>query len=107
MRNDLQFKFKGFKPDEKVRKFVSIVAERLLFSAPSDSVMQLVVKQGKHAIQASCRIASQAGTFVADSINDNPIRAVQQIENKIREQLDIWKKSRFSQSNEFVGPLKD
>lgn len=95
MANDLQFEFMGFNPDDKIKKFVSRVAEALHYSAPSDSAMKLVLEKSKNAIRASCRIASQAGTFVADSISDNPIRAVQQIERKIRKELDAWKMRRF------------
>ncbi len=95
MTNDLQFEFMGFSPDDKIKNFVSRVAETLHYSAPSDSAMKLVVEKSKNAIRASCRIASQAGTFVADSISDNPIRAVQQIERKIRKELDDWKMRRF------------
>lgn len=95
MKNDLQFEFMGFNPDDKIKNFVSRVAETLHYSAPSDSAMKLVVEKSKNAIRASCRIASQTGTFVADSISDNPIRAVQQIERKIRKELDQWKARRF------------
>ncbi len=98
MTSDLQFEFMGFNPDEKIKNFVSRVAEALHYSAPSDSAMKLVIEKSKNAIRASCRIASQAGTFVADSISDNPVRAVQQIERKIRKELDDWKMRRFERA---------
>ena len=97
MTEDFQFEFMGFNPDEKMRSFVSNVAETLHYSAPSDSAMKLVVEKTEKAIRASCRIASPAGTFVADSINDNPMRAVQQIERKMRRKLDHWKMRRFEE----------
>lgn len=95
MTNDLQFEFMGFDPDEKIKNFVSRVAETLHYCAPSDSAMKLVIEKSKNAVRASCRIASQAGTFVADSISDSPVKAVQQIEQKIRKELDDWKMRRF------------
>lgn len=95
MTNDLRYEFMGFKPDEKIKSFVSSVAETLHYSAPSDSAVKLVIEKTKNAIRASCRIASQAGTFVADSISDNPMKAVQQIDQKIRKELDDWKSRRF------------
>lgn len=107
MASHMHFKFKGFRPDDQIRKFVSTVAERLYFSAPSDSTMKLVVEQGKSAVRASCRIASQAGTFVADAMSDSPARAVQQIEGKIRDQLDGWKRRRFEDSAEETGLIRD
>jgi hypothetical protein len=88
IQENVQFEFKGFDPDYEIRSFVASVAEKLQFSAPSDAAMKMALQKGKVAIQASCRIASQAGTFVADAVGDTPIRTVQQIEQKIRDQLD-------------------
>ena len=48
------------------------------------------VEKGKDAVRASCEIASQAGTFVAEAVSDSPIRAVKKIEKKIGRQLDQW-----------------
>lgn len=107
MTNDFQFEFMGFSPDDKIKSFVSRVAEKLHYSAPSDSAMKLVVEKSKNAIRASCRIASQAGTFVADSISDSPIRAVQQIERKIRKELDDWKVRRFEQNVAETESVRD
>ncbi len=107
MTNDLQFEFMGFDPDEKIKNLVSRVAETLHYSAPSDSTMKLVVEKSKGAIRASCRIASQVGTFAADSIGDNPVRAVQKIENKIRKQLDIWKVRRFERNKSETKIIRD
>jgi ribosome-associated translation inhibitor RaiA len=107
MTKDVQFEFMGFKPDEQIKTFVSSVVDQLHFSAPSDAALKLVIKKSKDMIRASCRIASQAGTFVADTMSDNPIRAVQQIENKIRRQLDHWKKIRFEKTAQDFFDDKD
>ena len=95
MTRDVKFEFLGFDPDERMRYFVSTVAETIHFSAPSDSTLKIVVEKSRDAILASCRIVSQSGTFVADAISDNPVKAIQLIEKKIREQLDSWKRHRF------------
>jgi ribosome-associated translation inhibitor RaiA len=100
MRNDcVQFEFLGFNPKHKIRNFVANVAEKLHLSAPSDSAMEVTIKRGKGVIQASCRIASRAGTFFAEAVSDSPIKAVHKIEEKISHQLDDWKRRRFL--NEF------
>lgn len=101
MINDVQFEFLGFNPDERVKEFVSNIADRLHLSAPSDSGLKLVIEKSKDAIRASCLIASQAGVFVADAVSDSPIQALRQIEAKISRQLDRWKKHRF----ESTGPI--
>lgn len=98
MTNGVQFEFLGFSPDDRIKTFVSTIADRLHFSAPSDSDLKLVMEEGKGVIRASCRIASQAGIFVADAMSDNPIRAVRQIERKICRQLAYWKRHRFGEA---------
>ncbi|MFN3455363.1 MAG: hypothetical protein ACK41T_10425 [Pseudobdellovibrio sp.] len=95
MTNDLQFEFMGFNSDEKIKNFVSRVAEALHCSAHSDSAMKLMIEKSKNADRASCRIVSQAGTFVGDSISENPVKAMQQIEQKLRKELDDWNVRRF------------
>lgn len=100
MATDVQLNFSGFDPDETLRVVVANVAERLYFIAPSDSAMKLVVEKSKDVIRVSCRIVSQAGTFVADAIGDNPFRTLQRIEKKMRFQLDVWKAKRFGQHPE-------
>ncbi len=96
MRNDgVQFEFMGFDPEYEIKKIVAAAAESLQFKAPSDSAVKLVFRSGMGVIQASCRIISQAGTFVAESVGETPIQALQQIEEKISGQLKRWKQRRF------------
>ena len=96
MRSDcIQFEFVGFDPEYEVRTFISTITEKLHLSSPSDSAIKVAMKASKGVVQASCRIASHAGTFVADAIGDNPIKAIQKIEEKIGQQLEAWKSRRF------------
>ena len=96
MRSDcVQFEFVGFNPEYEVRSFISTVAEKLHLSSPSDSAIKVAMKFSRGAVQASCRIASHAGTFVADAVSDNPIKAIKKVEEKIAKQLDGWKRRRF------------
>jgi hypothetical protein len=101
--NDMQIEFMGFDPGYEMKTFTATVAEKLHFSAPSDAAMKLAVKKCKGAVQASCRIASQAGLFIAEVASDNPVRALQQIELKIRSQLEAWKNRRFDNKSESVA----
>jgi len=96
MRNDcVQFEFIGLDPEYEVRNFISTVAEKLHFSSPSDSAIKVAMKVSRGVVQASCRIASHAGTFMAEAISDNPIKAIKKVEEKIAEQLEGWKQRRF------------
>lgn len=98
-QESVQYEFLDFDPDYEIKAFVSTVAEKLLLNSPSDAAIRLALQKYKGAIKASCRIASRAGTFIADAVSDNPIRAVQQIEREIKEQLDSWKDWRFQKAN--------
>jgi ribosome-associated translation inhibitor RaiA len=95
MTGDIQFEFMEFKPDGEIKDFILSVADKLQISAPSDSAMKMAIRKSRDMIQASCQIVSQAGTFVAEAMSDNPIKAVQKIERRIRKQLDAWKAQRF------------
>ncbi len=102
MINDVQLEIKGLNPDFNTKKFISVVAEKINLSAPSDSIIKLVIDKSKKAIRASCRVVSQTGVFFADAVGENPIKAIQLVENKIRDQLDEWKTHRFKQSTDIV-----
>lgn len=96
MRSDcVQFEFIGFDPEYEVWNFISTVAEKLHLSSPSDSAIKVAMKVSRGVVRASCRIASHAGTFMAEAISDNPIKAIKRVEEKISEQLDGWKHRRF------------
>ncbi len=97
MRKDnIQLEILGFDPGSELRSLAHNLAESLEFSAPSDSAVKMAVRKGMGAIQASCRIVSKAGVFMAEAVSESPLKALQQLERKITRQLDRWKKSRFS-----------
>lgn len=95
MMNDVKFEFIGFHPDDNIRNLIAAVAEKLHFHAPSDSAIKLVFKKTKNVLHASCRIGSQAGTFLADAVCENPVQGIRLVEAKIKSQLDQWKRKRF------------
>lgn len=89
MRNDcVQFEFIGLDPEYEVRNFISTVAEKLHLSSPSDSVIKVAMKVSRGVVQASCRIASHAGTFMAEAISDNPIKAIKRLKKRL---LNNWR----------------
>ncbi len=95
MNHNVHFEFIGFEPEYKMRSFINSVADRIHSLAPSDSFMKVAIKKSRDAVEASCRIASNAGEFMADAACSSPLTAIQQIEEKIQRQLDEWKKCRF------------
>lgn len=97
MNHNVHFEFIGFEPEYEMRNFITSVADRIHSLAPSDSFMKVAMKKGRDVVEASCRIASHAGEFVADVVCNSPLTAIQQIEGEIQRQLDGWKKRRFSE----------
>lgn len=85
----------GFDPEPEIKSFIAKVVDKLYYSAPSDSGIKIVVRQSQGLVKASCRIVSQVGTFVAEARGKNPIQTIQSVENKIKQQLDLWKANRF------------
>ena len=98
MDSDIKVTFEEFTPDDSTKACLSVVADKLQFSAPSDAVLKIVLKKSAGNLLATCRIVSQAGIFVAEAIADQPIRAIGMVEEKIRKQLKNWKAHRFETS---------
>ncbi|MGE0762557.1 MAG: hypothetical protein AB7N80_04700 [Bdellovibrionales bacterium] len=90
-----QLEFRDFKPEYETRQLIADLMEGLQSLAPSDSAMNVAFRKGRGVVEATCRIASIAGTFVAKTISDTPIKAMQALDEKIRLQLEDWKKHRF------------
>lgn len=96
LNHAVQFEFVGFNPDYEIRSIISSIADRIHNLAPSDSFMRVAMKRGRNAIEASCKIASSTGVFVAETICNTPIEAIGLLETKIMSQLDSWKQHRFA-----------
>ncbi|MCB9026778.1 MAG: hypothetical protein H6625_10705 [Bdellovibrionaceae bacterium] len=95
LNHSIKFEFIGFDPDYKTRSYITSVAERLQSLSPSYSFIKVAMNKGKNVVKASCKIVSQAGEFVAESLCNDPVSAILQIEADIMEQLNEWKKHRF------------
>lgn len=93
---EMSCEYRDFNPTHEVIDLISRLADKIVSSAPSDSIVRIVFEHGKGAIQGSCRIVSKAGIFFAESVGESPLRAMEQIDTSIRDQLEVWKKTRFS-----------
>lgn len=93
---NLNIELKGIKPSGKFERLIHNVADSIHWQSPSDACLKIVCEQTKEAIKASCRIVSQAGTFMAEVASDCPERCVKKLEKEIQKQLNVWKQNRFS-----------
>jgi hypothetical protein len=93
---NVNFEFIGFVPEAEVKSFITSIAHRLHGLAPSNSFMNFILKKkGDDVVEASCRIASRVGEFLVDTVSKDPVAAIQQIESRMKQKLDEWKKLRF------------
>lgn len=72
------------------------VADSIHWQSPSDACLKIVCEKTKEAIKASCRVVSQAGTFMAEVVSDCPEWGIKKLEKEIQKQLNVWKQNRFS-----------
>lgn len=98
LTENVKFEFVEFQPEPETKNLIATVVDRIYLSAPSDSFLKLAIKKSRGAIQASCRITSQVGSFVVVTSGQNPVRALQRLEQRMKNQLDSWKSNRFSRS---------
>ncbi len=92
---NVECEFIGFDPEYEIKNYVAKVIDKLYNSAPSDSGIKLAFQKSHQLMKATCRIASQVGTFVAEAKGINPILTIQSLENQIKDQLESWKSNRF------------
>lgn len=90
--------FKGFDPSYEIKGIIARLADKLYYSAPSDSGIKLAIQKRHGIVRASCRIASQVGPFTAEAKGENPLSTIEILEKKIKHQLDSWKMNRFKKA---------
>lgn len=95
INNTKFFHCSGFQPDKSIYQAAQKFLEKVYLHAPSDSVVRVALKKGRRALEVSCQVASQAGSFVARAVHTNPSEGLKQVEKKIFSQLREWKDSRF------------
>ncbi len=88
---------RGILPTQSLQSMLKQVSERIHWQSPSDSFLKIFCEQSKEAMKASCRIASQAGVFVAEAISESPEERLRNLEKRIYEQLNTWKETRFTE----------
>lgn len=99
-QNDYIIEYEGFDPSSEVKTSLKILAEKLMSEAPSDSFLKITVTGGANLMKGLIRIASQAGTFIAEASELTPtersaVRLIDKLSSRVCEQLHVWKKKRF------------
>jgi len=93
--DNVKISFDGFVPkfEEKIR--ISEVMRKIEYDSPSDSTIQLDIRKTWAGYYGSCRVVSGVGIFRAETELKTLEQLIAAIEEKIFENLNIWKSSRF------------
>lgn len=89
------FNFIGFEPSPTLETVAKTLFGRIHNEAPSDSFAFATVRKTLEGFQAALKINSSVGTFVAETISEDPQKAMVALSRRIRSQLRIWKRERF------------
>ncbi len=91
------FDFIGFEPEPALVDFAKARFGRIHNEAPSDSFAFATIRKTlEGGFKAALKINSSVGTFVAESISEDPQRAIAELCARIRSQLRLWKRDRFN-----------
>ena len=90
-----QFHFKNFEAPFKLRFQANVVLNRILDVAPYGAIgFGLLEKQDGDCYRCTLDIHSKDGPFMASAVKSTPVQALEEVEAKIRRQLDWWKSHR-------------
>jgi len=90
-----QFYFKGMEPSFKLRFQANLVLCRILDDAPYGAAgFGILEQQEGGGFRSSLDIQSPYGPFMASAVHSTPERALEEMESKIKNQLDWWKSHR-------------
>ncbi len=86
--------FLGFSPKQELVAQLVMVVDRLQRRAPSDAFLKFAIEKKDSVFKAVVRVVGQAGEFLVEATSDCPATVVKLVEEKMKFDLDIWKRSR-------------
>jgi|GEM_PF-6469013 len=100
--NTGKWTFVGFEPKERVKVEARLTVDRLLWDAPSDSAIELILEKKKGHYSSRCRVASPVGVFEADSHSQYALSSLKILEGRLKKQLGLWKNNRPLDTADFL-----
>ena len=94
---NIVIKFQSFEPTDEVRATVTNFLADLFQEAPADCGMWAQVTNEGEQYKLMVHINSSEGTHYANSKGNDIKRVRDEVGEKIREQLEEWKKHRFDE----------
>ncbi len=99
-----KFEFHDFVPDSNTQGLSSRIVSELVNAAPSDSSLRACLSKTRAGFEASFKLCSMAGTFAAKAAAKTPADALNAMTERIRTQLDGWRKAKTKLlSKSFLG----
>ena len=90
-----RFEFIDFEPAHDLATMAKEKLNRIFGESPSDSTTRALLRKTRDGFEGVMQVKSAVGTFVADVIGEDPKEVVDSLSNKIRSQLQSWKRKRF------------
>jgi len=90
-----KFEFYHMDPSSETEERARSVFNTLLERAPADATIQAILF--RTPVGYACRVRINAGDtyFGGEDSGRNPYQALTRVEEKICQQIDLWKKTRF------------
>jgi ribosome-associated translation inhibitor RaiA len=92
--NMKQFSFIDFEPSRNLTDRAMERLSRIFGESPSESSTRAWVKKTRDGFEGRLQIRSAVGTFMADVIGEDPAQVIDSLSQKVRTQLQNWKRNR-------------
>ena len=99
---NLKIEFLNFVPDSKDKNRLRSLLDRIEESSPSNSLIEVEFKKEKDIITGNIQIFSQKTSFKEKNSDENMSSLIERLFNSLNEQIDTWKKRRFSKIDEIL-----
>jgi len=83
--------FLNFEPTNEIKGLIKSLVNELEAIAPSDAAFRVVFEKNKKIFKGIVRVCSQAGTFIAEAVAEQPLHVLMEMDRHIRRQIEDWK----------------
>lgn len=95
---DPRLTLKDFDMNYIQKNYYSDIFDTLEQVAPSDSIINGIIRKKGHKYEGSIKVNSRTGVFIARSKATDPISLGASLHSKLTQQIIRWKETRFSQT---------
>lgn len=97
---NIQLEFCNFKPDLRDKRSLRGLLNRIEESSPSNAFIKVQFKKDEKVFLGNIEIFSQKKNFNEQASNENMSSLIEELFKCLNNQIDEWKKFRFSRIDE-------